>query len=130
MLRNYILVACRNLWKNKGFSAINIIGLAVGIAICLLILLFVKDELGYDRYNSKAAQIYRVDGDIKFGGIRMILAVSPDPMGPTMKKDYPQVAQFVRFRNFSGRFLVKKGNQNLQENGVRYADSTLFDVFS
>jgi len=130
MLRNYILVACRNLWKNKGFSAINIIGLAVGIAICLLILLFVKDELGYDRYNSKAAQIYRVDGDIKFGGIRMILAVSPDPMGPTMKKDYPQVAQFVRFRNFSGRFLVKKGNQNLQESGVRYADSTLFDVFS
>ena len=130
MLKNYILIACRNLLKNKGFSAINIIGLAVGIAICLLILLFVKDELGYDRYNEKAAQVYRVDGDIKFGGVRMVLAVSPDPMGPTMKKDYPQVAQFVRFRNFSGRFLVKKGNQNLQENWVQYADSTLFDVFS
>ncbi len=124
------MIACRNLWKNKGFSAINITGLAVGIATCLMILLFVKDELSYDRYNEKAARIYRVDGDIKFGGIRMILATSPDPMGPTMKKDFPEVARFVRFRNFNGRFLVKKGNQNIQENTAQYADSTLFDVFS
>jgi putative ABC transport system permease protein len=130
MLKNTILVSLRNLWKSKGFTAINIIGLAVGLATCMMILLFVVDELNYDRYNTKTNQIYRVDADIQFGGNRMILAVSPDPMGPTMKKDIPQVEQYVRFRGFSGKFLIKKGNQNYQENRVQYADSSLFEVFT
>src|SRR4051812_4134360 len=102
MLRNYIKIALRNLWKSKGFSAINIIGLAIGLATCLLILLFVLDELSYDRYNKKADRIYRVDGEIKFGGNHYVLAVAQDPMGATLKKDYPQVEQYVRFRNRGG----------------------------
>jgi putative ABC transport system permease protein len=130
MIKNNMIVAFRNLWKSKGFTAINIIGLAVGLATCLMILLFVMDELGYDRYNSKADRTYRVDGDIQFGGNRMILAVTPDPMGPVMKKEYPEVEQYVRFRSFNGRFLVKKGYQNFQENRVQFADSSLFDVFT
>jgi len=129
MIKNYLKIAFRNLWKSKGFSAINIIGLAIGLATCLLIMLFVLDELSYDRYNKKADRIYRVDGDIKFGGNHFILAVAPDPMGPTLKKDFPQVEQFVRFRN-NGGFLVKKGDENVQENNVVFADSTLFDVFT
>ncbi|OQP39910.1 cell division protein FtsX [Niastella yeongjuensis] len=129
MLRNYIKIALRNLWKSKGFSAINIIGLAIGLATCLLIMLFVIDELSYDRYNKKADRIYRVDGDIKFGGNHFILAVAPDPMGSTLKKDYPQVEQYVRFRD-NGGLLLKKGNENVQEDKVIYADSTLFDVFT
>src|SRR4051812_26676829 len=129
MLRNYLKIAFRNLWKSKGFSAINIIGLAIGLATCLLIILFVLDELSYDRYNKKADRIYRVDGDIKFGGNRYILAVAPDPMGATLKKDYPQVEQYVRFRDLGG-LLLKKGNENVQEDKVVYADSTLFDVFT
>lgn len=129
MLKNYIKVAFRNLWKSKGFSAINIIGLAIGLATCLLITLFVLDELSYDHYNKKAGRIYRVDGDIQFGGNHFILAVAPDPMGPALKKDYPQVEQYVRFRGYGG-LLVKKGNENIQENKVIYADSTLFDVFT
>jgi putative ABC transport system permease protein len=130
MLKNNILVSLRSLWKSKGFTAINILGLTVGLATCLMILLFVMDELGYDRFNKKADRIYRIDADIQFGGNRMILAVTPDPMGPTLKKDYPQVEQYVRFRNFPGKFLVKKGNQNFQENRVQFADSTLFAVFN
>src|ERR1043165_1567617 len=129
MFKNYIKIALRNLWKNKGFSAINIIGLAIGLATCLLIMLFVLDELSFDRYNKKADRIYRVDGDIKFGGNRFILASAPDPMGPTLKKDFPQVEQFVRFRS-DGGLLIKKGNDNVQQNNVIYADSTLFDVFT
>ncbi len=129
MIKNYFKVALRNLWKNKGFSAINIIGLAVGIAVCLLITLYVIDELSYDKYNTKADRIYRVDGDIQFGGNHFILAVAPDPMGPTLKKDFPQVEQYVRFRGYGG-FLVKKGTENVQEGNVIYADSTLFDVFT
>ena len=129
MLKNYIKIAIRNLWKHKGFSAINIFGLAVGIATCLVIMVFVIDELSYDKYNKKADRIYRVDGDIQFGGNHYILAVVPDPMGPTLKKDYPQVEQYVRFRD-NGGFRVKKGNENVQENKVIRVDSTLFDVFT
>ncbi|HXL54953.1 MAG TPA: ABC transporter permease [Chitinophagaceae bacterium] len=129
MPKNYLKIALRNLWKNKGFSAINIIGLSVGLATCLLIMLYVMDELNYDKYNEKADRIYRVDGDLQFGGNHFVLAVAPEPMGPTLKKDFAQVEQYVRFRNYGG-FLVKKGNENLQENKVVYTDSTLFDVFT
>src|SRR5580658_9657318 len=74
MLRNYLKTAFRSLWKNKGFSAINILGLAIGLATCLLILIYVSDELSYDRYNVNADRIYRVDNDIKFGGNSMSLS--------------------------------------------------------
>ncbi len=129
MFKNYLKIAFRNLWKNKGYSAINIFGLAVGLATCLLILIFVADELSYDQFNKKANRIYRVDGDLQFGGTHFILAVAPDPLGATMKKDFPQVEQYVRFRD-NGGFRVKKGNENVQENKVIYTDSTLFDVFT
>lgn len=129
MLKNYLKVALRNLWKYKGYSAINIFGLAAGLAICLLILLFVMDETGYDKFNKKADRIYRLDGDLKFGGNHFVLAVGPDPLGPTLKNDFPQVEQYVRLRN-DGGFRVKKGSENVQENSVIYADSTLFDVFT
>lgn len=129
MFKNYLKIAFRNIWKSKGFSAINIIGLAIGLATCLLILLFVLDELSYDRFNKKADRIYRVDGDIKFGGNRFVMATSTDPMGPTLKKDFPQVEEYVRFR-VAGGLLIKKGNENVQEEHVVYADATLFNVFT
>ena len=68
MIRNYIKTAFRNLLKNKGFTAINILGLALGLATCLLIVFYVFDELSYDRYNIKADRIYRLNNNIKFGG--------------------------------------------------------------
>jgi putative ABC transport system permease protein len=89
----------------------------------------VLDELSYDRFNKKADRIYRLDGDIQFGGTHFILAVAADPMGPTMKKDYPQVEQYVRFRHYGG-ILVRKGTENVQEDRVISADSTLFKVFT
>jgi len=129
MFKNYFKVAFRSLWKNKGYSAINTLGLAIGLATCLLILIYVMDELSYDRFNKKAERIYRVDPEINFGGTHFILAVGPDPLGATLKKDFPQVEQYVRFRNYGG-FSVKKGNEIIPENNVIYVDSTLFDVFT
>lgn len=129
MFKNYIKTAIRNLMKSKGFSAINIIGLAAGLASCLLIILYVTNELSYDHYNTKLDQIYRIDGDLQFGGHNWILASSPDPLGPALKKDLPQVKQFVRFRSHGG-MKVKKGDQNIQEDNVILTDSTLFDVFT
>jgi len=130
MIRNYIKVALRNLWKNKGYSAINIIGLAAGLATCLLIIMYVWDELSYDKFNEKADRIYRVDSDIKFGGTDMKLAVSSDPMGATLKRDYPQVEQFTRIYASEGRKLIRKGNEYVTEPAIAYVDSTFFDVFS
>jgi len=129
MLRNYLKMAFRNLWKNKGFSAINILGLAIGLATCLLILIYVADELSYDRFNVNANRIYRIDNDVKFGGGSVSLAVAPAPAGPTFLRDFPEVEKEVRFRHNGGR-LVKKGNQNIKEESVILADSTLFEVFT
>jgi putative ABC transport system permease protein len=129
MFKNYLKIAFRNLSKNKGYSAINILGLAIGLATCVLILIYVMDELSYDKFNKKADRIYRVDAEINFGGTHFILAVAPDPLGSTLKRDFPQVEQYVRFRNYGG-FAVKKGNEIVPEYNVIYADSTLFDVFT
>ena len=129
MFRNYLSIAFRNLWKNKGFSAINIFGLAIGIATCLLITLYVWDELSYDIYNAKADRIYRVDNEIKFNGNYLNLAQAPALLGSTMVREIPQVEQYTRLRWY-GSFLVKKGTENIQEGRVGYADSSLFDVFT
>ncbi|HLL93574.1 MAG TPA: ABC transporter permease, partial [Spirosoma sp.] len=131
MLRNYLKTAFRNLRKQVGFTAINVFGLALGLACCLLILLYVADELSYDRYNLKADRIYRINADIRFGGTDMKMAVTPDPLGPTLKQDYPQVEQFVRLHQ-RGTWLVKRAGStiNLREDNITFADSTLFDVFT
>jgi len=111
MIKNYFKIALRNLWKHKGFSAINIIGLAMGLACFIMIALYVTDELSYDKYNEKADRIYRINSDIRFGGTDLIMAVSADPMGATLKKDYPQVEEFARLYASSGSKLIKKGNE-------------------
>jgi putative ABC transport system permease protein len=129
MFKNYFKIAQRNLWKNKGFSAINIVGLAIGIASCLLILLYVLDELSYDCYNVNEERIYRVNNEIKFGDNYFDAAQSPALMGPEIVKEFAQVQQYTRLQWY-GSFLVKKGNENLQEGRVAYGDSTLFAVFT
>ncbi|MFI5128751.1 MAG: ABC transporter permease [Chitinophagales bacterium] len=130
MLKNYLRIAWRNIQKNKVFSFINIAGLAIGLACFTLIALYVVDELSYDRYNEKASRIYRVDSDILFGGTEENLAVSSDPMGATLKKDYPEVEQYVRLYTSDGPKRIKKGDVFITEPNVANADSTLFDVFT
>ncbi len=129
MLKNYLKAAWRNLWKYKGFSAINIIGLAMGLAVCLLIVLYVKDELSYDRYNKNADRIYRLDADIYFNNTQATFAVAPDPLALTLKREYPAVQEMTRV-NYQRDILVKKDNQNVQDHNCAYADSTFFKVFT
>src|SRR5260221_1272424 len=129
MFKNYLKTSLRSLWKNKGFSAINIIGLATGLATCLLIILYVLDELSYDKFNTKAARTYRINNEVKFGGNHFDLAQAPAMQGPTIVRELPQVEQFTRFR-WHNSISVKKGNENLRETKVVFADSTLLDVFS
>ncbi|WP_247233090.1 ABC transporter permease [Telluribacter sp. SYSU D00476] len=131
MIQNYLKIAWRNLQKHRFYSFLNIFGLSLGLASCLLITLYVIDELSYDRFFDKADRIYRVDADIKFGGPEMKLAVAPDPMAFTIKIDYPQVEAATRLRE-NGSYLVRRTGQtgNIREDKVTFADSTFFDVFS
>src|SRR6185436_7255695 len=120
MISNYLKVAWRKLWKNKAFTAINIVGLAAGLAVCLLIVLYVKDEMSYDKYNLQAENIYRLDADIFFNGTQFTSAIAPGPLAPTLKKDLPQVIQYTRLRNF-GDILIKKDNRNIQNHNAVFA---------
>lgn len=129
MFKNYLKIALRNLWKNKAFSAINIIGLATGLAVCLLIVLYVTDELSYDKYNANADRIYRLDADIFFNNTQAAFAVSPDPLAPALVRDYPVVKQMVRI-NYQPDILIKKDNQNVQDHQAAFADATFFKVFT
>ena len=130
MFTNYLKTAWRNLLKNKVFSFINILGLAIGLSCFLLISMYVLDELSFDKYNEKSGRIYRVHSDIRFGGNDLILPVSPDIMGATLKKDYPEIEEFTRFYASNGSYLIKKGTEFINETKVAHADSTLFKVFT
>ena len=130
MVKNYLKVAFRNLLRFKTYSFINIAGLAIGIACCLLILLYIQNELSYDRFNKKADQIYRINTDLKFGTTELALPVVPDLMGPLLKQDFPQVEEYTRIYNWAGKKLVKEGSNFNTEVGIAYVDSTFFKVFS
>ena len=126
---NYLKTAFRSLLKNKGFTTLNVLGLTLGIATCLLIVFYVLDELSYDRYNEKADRIYRINNQIKFGGNENVYASSPAPAAQAMKNDFPEIEQVVRLQN-AGRIRVKKGSEYIQEDHAVYADSSLFAVFT
>ncbi len=131
MITNYLKVAFRNLGKDRFYSIVNILGLAIGLATCLLILLYVKDELGYDRYAERADRIYRVVPHINFGGNEADYAVAPAPMGAALVNDYPEVETYCRFRN-QGSWLVRPESttNNIKQEGVYFVDPNFFDFFS
>ncbi len=131
MLKNYLTLAFRTLRKQRFFTLINILGLAIGIASCLVIVLFVNNELSYDRFYRNANRIYRVNGEIKFGGNHYKLAVAPAPLADAILSDYPEVESAVRFRS-RGSYLVKRSEStdNFKEQNVIWTDSTFFGVFS
>ena len=129
MIKNYIKTAYRSLTKNKAFTAINVLGLALGLATCLLIVFYVFDELSYDRYNTKADRVFRLNEEIKFGGAQNPYAITPPAAAAALKADFPEIEQGARFRNEGGN-KVKKGAQNIQEDRMVYADNSIFDVFT
>jgi putative ABC transport system permease protein len=129
MFKNYLITACRNFLKNKLYSSLNILGLAIGLATCLMIVLYVQDELSYDRFHENAGRIYRVNNEAKFGDNEFNVAQTPALVGPEAVRQFPQVKQYTRLRS-NGSFLVRKGESNVNEGRVGYADSTLFEVFT
>lgn len=127
MLSNYITTAIRSLLKNRGFSAINILGLSIGLCSFLLITLYVYHEWSFDRYHSKASRIYRIIENLRTENELLLQSTSSPPMGPAMAKSFPEVERFVRMQ---GRgMLVRKGDEAFFEEKILMADSSIFDVF-
>jgi putative ABC transport system permease protein len=126
MLKNYWKVALRYLVRYKGYTAINILGLSVGITCCLLIMLFVRSELSYDRWHTKADRIYRAWVDEKDEDKDFINTVTPIPLGPALQANLPPVESTCRVFNFNS--LVKYAGTGFSES-VHMADSSLFSIF-
>ena len=129
MLKNYFVIALRNLAKHKGFSFINITGLAVGISVCMLILLYVNDELSYDRFNEKYDRIGRIALEGFFGNSEISVAQSCAPLAETIVNDFPEVETAARVRNF-GYPVIRYNDKVFSEEKFFSADSTFFDVFT
>ena len=131
MIANIIKVAFRNLFKHFGYSFINILGLAIGLASSIFIFLYVVNELTYDRFHEKSDRIYRAWILGNMPGTEMRHSVTSPPMAEAMLNDYPEVEAAVRIR-LSGGWLVRSGDRKFLETAqeFKFADSTFFDVFS
>ena len=132
MIRNYFKTALRLLLRNKGFTFINIFGLAAGTFCCLYILLYVQDQYSYDRHETDFKDIYRLNV-INWGhGNRHNFAISATPAGPTLKQNFPEVKQFTRVVPFIGvnKHLVIYHDKNMWEKDAFIVDSTFFDIFT
>jgi putative ABC transport system permease protein len=130
MVKNYLLIAFRNALRNKGYTLINLLGLAIGIASSIMILLFVVDELSFDRHNTHFDDIYRICIKGKIQGNEVEAALSNAPMGATLKDDYPEVEEFTRLFTFDGDPKVMYEDKVFIEENFYYADSTFFNVFT
>jgi putative ABC transport system permease protein len=130
MIRNYFKTALRSLLKNKSFTFINILGLALGLAICLLITFYVVDELSYDRYNTKHERIYRVNTDLKYSGTLTEYAITAIPVANVLKTNFPEVETAVRITP-ALNIRFKKGEEIVKEDGATfYCEPNIFDVFT
>ncbi len=130
MFKSFVKIAVRNLLRHKGYSFINIAGLAVGITCCLLILLFVQDELSYDRYHEKAGRIYRLMVENQAEGRVFNNALSSAPMVPALLRDYPEINSAVRFYPVDASVLVSHADKQFYEERFFYADAAVFEVFT
>ncbi len=131
MFFNYLKILLRNLVKRKTYTIVNVLGLAIGLASFILIMLYIANELSYDRYHSKAARIERLCMIYDFGGVGENSASMPFPVAFTLKSEYPHlIKEVVRLFNFqSDRNLIEYGDKKFNESHVYFADSTFFRIF-
>ncbi|MEP6614927.1 MAG: ABC transporter permease [Ginsengibacter sp.] len=132
MFKNNLKIVLRNLAKNKVVSFINIFGLATSIACSLLIILFIKDEVSFDKLNKDPERIYRVVKDfVNDDGSTLPDATTPPALAPAMQKEIPEVESTVRiFSNWGEKYLLKYGDKKFYEEGVYRVDSSLFTIFN
>lgn len=129
MLTNYLKTAIRNLWKRKSFSLINIVGLAIGMTVSFLILLYVWNEVTYDRFHENHANIYRIATKLDAQGRHFEIASVPAPLGPALADQFPEVGRIARLHEFGTR-IISYEEKLYEEPNIFHADPDLFDVFT
>jgi putative ABC transport system permease protein len=129
MFKNLFKIALRNIFKDKVYSAINILGLTIGITCSMFLFMYILDELSYDRYHTNANNIYRIVSNIKEPDNAFTWAVAQVPMAQELRNNYPEVKNAVRFYG-TGRTLYKSGEKQFNEEEFYLTDSTVFDMFT
>lgn len=130
MFKNYLTTALRNLLRHKGYSAINVLGLAIGIACCIFIMLYVQDELSYDRYHEKRDRIYRLAESATVAGRPIEAAITPAPWAPVLAEEYPEIERITRIKPPGSRWLIRYKENRFYERYFIFADSSVFDIFT
>jgi putative ABC transport system permease protein len=129
MFWSYVKVSLRNMIRQKGYSLINVVGLAVGMACCMLIMLWVANELSFDNFHENADRIYRLSHHLTIGGSERRGASGSAPMAPAILQEYPEVVNAARFTG-ENRMLVQHQEKAFYEEGIRYADNSIFELFT
>lgn len=129
MFKNLLLIAIRNFRKDSWYSLLNVLGLTIGITFSLFLIFYITDELNYDRHNENADRIYRIISHVQEPEKKNEWASTQLPLGPTLKKDYPEVEETVRFVGRE-RTLFKNGDNSYYEKKIYYTDSTIFKIFA
>ena len=129
MFKNYLKVAFRNIKRHKGYSFINITGLAIGMACCLLISLWVLDELSFNRFHIHTDQLYRVEFDQNYSGKLFHVTVSPYPMARALEAEIPEIEHAVRSTSM-GELLVRYEDKLLYQDGIRAVDPAFLEIFT
>ncbi len=131
MFKNYFISAYRSILKNKFYSVLNIFGPAIGITCAILILLYVKEELTFDKHSKNYANTYRLESDFNISGKATLAALVPVPMAPTLKDEYPEIKEFTRFAGFGIQdILFQYKDLKFFEDKIYFADSTVFRIFN
>ena len=132
MIRNYLKIAFRNIKRNKSFSLINIVGLALGLACCIIITKFVISEVGYDSYHKNGDRLYRVSikSEMLKSGESWKGALSPILWGPALVKEYPEIETYTRLMKSWEPLTFDIKNNRLQQDNVYFAENSLFDLFN
>ena len=129
MLKNYLQIAIRNMKRDKIFTMINIIGLAVGITCFIALAVYIVNEFSYDKYNKKADQIYRVYVQSNINNVETNNSKTAAPLGAELKSDFPEVINYVRIGYFGSHYFRYK-DKVFKEWDIYTADSTYFDIFT
>ncbi len=129
MIKNYLKIALRNIKRHKGYSLINIAGLAIGMACCLLITIWVLDELSYDKFHKNAPDLYRVEENQHYSGKEYHVNVTPYPLGPALKEEIPEIIDATRYV-WAGGKLFRHGEKAFFESYIWAVDPSFFQMFT
>ncbi|MFW5821037.1 MAG: FtsX-like permease family protein [Bacteroidota bacterium] len=130
MLKNFIIISFRNLVRQRGFSTINLLGLTMGLTISFLILLYIFNELSYDKYHDDADRIYRIAVKGNLGEMPLNVAVTPGALAHNLTRDMPGIEEHTMFEHLGSDQLFRNDDKKYYENHLIYADSNFFKVFS